>query len=251
MNTIMMENNRGFQFTAFHLRIIAIVSMFIDHIAVFSNHLILFSAIGRLAFPIFAFQIAEGYAHTKNFNKYCKKLLFFAIISEIPFNFLSPFGGIISPFYQNVLWTFLIALFIIRLIDKFKSNTQNKILLVLKVVLICAFGYYLGNITGVDYHGAGVMTVVMFYLTRNCKYKHIIQFIIYLILNLSLKGIQIYVNFFGFQFAFAIQLLALISLIPIWLYKGKQGYHSKMWTSFCYWFYPVHMMLLFLSSYII
>ena len=44
--------------------------------------------------------------------------------------------------------------------------------------------------------------------------------------------------------SFSLQALAILSLIPIWLYNGQRGYSSKAWSRFCYWFYPVHMLVL-------
>ena len=47
--------------------------------------------VGRLAYPIFAFLLVEGYIHTCNLKKYLGRLLFWAIVSEIPFNLM--YGG--------------------------------------------------------------------------------------------------------------------------------------------------------------
>ena len=72
--------------SSFVLKMIAIISMFIDHIGyVIFGKFSYFNYIGRLAFPIFAFQISEGYIHTKNLKKYFLRLFLFAIISQIPF----------------------------------------------------------------------------------------------------------------------------------------------------------------------
>lgn len=250
MDNVMTENSRGFETTAFQLRIIAIFAMIMDHaykIAGIGGEFM--TIIGRLAFPIFAFQIAEGYVHTKDFKSYLKKMLFFAIISEIPFNLVAPLGGIFDPLHQNVLWTFLIGLIILRIIDIIRNNTKNSILMAIQVVLVSMIGYFVGNIAAVDYSGIGVLTVVIFYLTRNCRYKYIMQLVAFAVLNSLLLGHSIPVNIFGLMVAIPIQLFALFALIPIWLYKGKQGYHSKNWSRFCYWFYPVHIIVLFLVTY--
>ena len=84
--------------SSFILKMIAIVSMFIDHLgyAIFSKFSY-FNYIGRLAFPIFAFQISEGYTHTKNLKRYFFRLFLFALISQVPFML---FTSIISDKYS-------------------------------------------------------------------------------------------------------------------------------------------------------
>lgn len=248
MEIINQKKFKGIEVSAFQLKVIAIVSMFLAHFSsLFNNNLnLIFTFLGRLAFPIFAFQIVEGYIYTKDFKKYLKRLFIFAIISEVPFNFLSGYP-FINPYSQNVLWTFLIGLIVIRIIDKAKSSTQNKIILYLKILLLCILGYYIGNVALVDYYGSGVLIVVLFYLTRNFRYKYIFQFIGCLILNLNLGGLNVEI----FGIIFRVQLFSLLSLIPIWMYRGKQGYTSKAWRNFCYWFYPGHIVVLVIYSILI
>ena len=74
--------------TAFTLKIIALFAMLIDHIAVaFPDTFPLwFRAVGRLAWPIFAYFLAEGFRHTKAREKFLMRLLAFAVISEIPYD---------------------------------------------------------------------------------------------------------------------------------------------------------------------
>ena len=65
--------------------------------------------LGRLAFPIFAFQIAEGFFHTSNFRNYAVRLLIFGLVSEIPFDLV--YGStILYPYHQNVMFTLLFGL---------------------------------------------------------------------------------------------------------------------------------------------
>ena len=66
-------------------------------------------------------------------------------------------------------------------------------------------------------------------------------------INIELLGGLMYpVQLFGVKFEFCQQGLALLALIPIWLYRGRQGYHSKLFQYSCYAFYPVHMLVLVL-----
>ena len=71
---------------------------------------------GRLAFPLFAFLVAEGYEHTRDFDRYFRRMLLFAVVSEIPFNLMTG-GSLINPFHQNVMFTFCIALLLLRTLD--------------------------------------------------------------------------------------------------------------------------------------
>lgn len=108
--------------SAFVLKLIACVTMFIDHIgyAIF-NGSSWFNYIGRLAFPIFAFQISEGYIHTRSIKKYLLRLFLFALVSQIPFML---FHSIISEgFYLNVIFTLLFGLISIVIYDKYNKFT--------------------------------------------------------------------------------------------------------------------------------
>ena len=72
--------------SSFVLKIIAIISMFLDHLSYsIYGHFSWLNYLGRLAFPIFAFQITEGYSHTKDLKKYFLRLGIFALISQIPY----------------------------------------------------------------------------------------------------------------------------------------------------------------------
>ena len=80
--------------------------------------------IGRLAFPIFAFMITEGFIHTQNLKKYILRLFLFAVISEIPYN-LAAGRSFLYPYSQNVLWTFLIAVIMMWAAEKYALKIEN------------------------------------------------------------------------------------------------------------------------------
>lgn len=233
---------------ALTLKILAMVFMLLDHMwATIIPGAPWMTCIGRLAFPIFAFQIAEGYFHTRDFNNYMVRMLIFALISEIPFNLMMN-GSVIYPFHQNVMFTFLEALAMIKLLDVCRS--KSKILFAAMIPLTLILGYALGLLTMVDYYGYGVLTVLVFYLSRNLKFGWLIQLGgLYLINVILMGGMDFPVTLLGQEFLISQQGLALLALIPIWLYNGKQGPHSKAVQYSCYAFYPVHMLVLSLLGF--
>ena len=64
-------------------------------------------------------------------------------------------------------------------------------------------------------------------------------------INVRMLGGQVYpMTIFGMDVELSQQGLALLALVPIWLYRGRQGHHSKAFQYACYAFYPVHMLIL-------
>ena len=101
--------NEKLPLNSLHLKLLAVVTMLIDHMGfTLFPHAVWMRAVGRLAFPIFCFLIAEGCAHTHDKKRYAGRLLLFAVLSELPFNLMCS-GQWISWNYQNVLWTLLIG----------------------------------------------------------------------------------------------------------------------------------------------
>ncbi len=227
------------------LHIIAMAFMLCDHMwaTVIPGNQWLTCA-GRLAFPIFAFMIAEGYYHTRDINKYIRRLLIFAVISEIPFN-LTYTGVWIYPFHQNVLWTFILALLCIKNIDKIKLRFNMPVTILLST--LTAAGFMLAaQLLMTDYYGYGVLTVLIFHFFRgNSLPKKLGQLIGLIAVNFfMIKGMIIPVEALGLSFEFPLQGFAVFSLIPIWLYNGKQGRRNKAIQLCMYAFYPLHMLIL-------
>ena len=100
----------------------------------------------------------------------------------------------------------------------------------------------------VDYYGTGVLTIFIFYFFRGRKWWCLAgQLLALYWVNVQLLGGLLYpVHIFGMEFEICQQGLALLALLPIWLYRGRQGYHSKPFQYACYAFYPVHMLILVL-----
>lgn len=73
------------------------------------------------------------------------------------------------------------------------------------------------------------------------------QIVCLAVLNIQVLGSYFYtVTVAGYEIKMMQQGFALLALIPIWLYRGKQGYHSKAFQYICYAFYPVHLLVLYM-----
>lgn len=238
---------KRFDISSKGLHIIAMIFMLMDHMwATLFTSADWLTSVGRLAFPIFAFMIVEGYTHTKNLQKYVLRLLLFAVITEIPFNLMVG-NSVIYYVHQNVLWTFLIGIGLIH-INELARKKEKLWLTVLTAALTTVIGFVLGHITFVDYNAAGILTVLVFYFFRGRKWWcYLGQLIGLYYINVELlQGYFFEIELFGHSFEIIQQGLALFSLAFIWLYKGRQGKKSKAFQYFCYTFYPAHMMLLWL-----
>jgi hypothetical protein len=253
------------QLTTFQIKLIAIIAMVIDHIGLFFfPQILLFRIVGRLAFPLFAWLIANGAYYSKNIKKYLTRLFFFALVAQIPFIIIN---RLIDPSFWalNVLFTLFLGLSTIFLIKKSK-NVVNTCLLILLNALIASF-------FNAEYGAMGVLAVVVFYLFFN-NFKKAIMLQICLFAIFSITPIiffialtrevnsavpamtlplclptQIYVclqvsmtfppNFIPQTL---IEPLGLFSLIFVAFYGHREGKKMKY---FFYWFYPTHLVILY------
>ena len=212
---------------ATHLRILALFLMLLDHMwaTVVPGNLWMTCA-GRLAFPIFAFQAAEGYRHTHDFKGYCKRLAIFAAVSEIPFN-LMIIGSPIFPFHQNVMLTLLLGLMACRAYDR-------------KRWLAVVGWIVLGAVTFCDYGTLGVVTVLIFHIFREYPLGQLLMLIA--INGFGYEGQQLLLG----RMEIPVQAFAILAIIPICLYNGEKGKGGKWLQYGSYVFYPLHMLILWL-----
>lgn len=218
---------------SFTLKLIAIITMLIDHTADVLVPLdqpiyIIMRAIGRLAFPIFCFLIVEGLYYTKNINKYMLRLGIFALISELPFD-LALFERTFTWDHQNVYFTLVIGLIVIYGLQKIRIHfVSNQVISFILQFIVIIAGCEIAYLLKTDYNAMGVILILMFYLFRDKKLPLIISV---LFVTIVLGG-----TFEG---------LASFALIPILLYNGLRGPKVKY---VFYAFYPVHLLCLYLFS---
>lgn len=208
---------------SFSLKIIAIITMLIDHIgAVLFPGEMVFRYIGRIAFPIFIFLLVEGFYHTRDVRKYEIRMLIFALISEIPFD-LAFSGTAFERYYQNVFFTLVIGLVMMDLMKRWEGISWKQVC----VLIACLV---LAELLCTDYGAAGILLIFTFYRFRE---KPVVKIIITAVIALVC-------------FAGVIECFCLFAFIPILLYNGKKGPSLKY---VFYAFYPVHLTILSLISF--
>lgn len=205
--------------SAFDLKCIAVVTMIIDHIGAYFFPLQLWMRyVGRLAFPIYCFLIAEGYVHTRDVKKYMGRLFVVALLSEVPFDLLW-YGTCFYAPHQNIFFTLLSGLFCICAIDRLNAYWQ-------KGLFLAAAGLLMHFVVRSDYGILGVAMILCFYIFRANAWERF----------LSVGAINIL--FYG-----GVQCAGVLALVPIQFYGGKRGPSAK---TFFYLVYPVHLLLLYL-----
>lgn len=219
--------------TAFQIKLLAIITMAIDHVGLFLfPQLTFLRMIGRLAFPLFAWLIANGAYHTHNIKAYLTRLLLFGLFSQIPFLLTNQQQ---DPFFWelNVLFTLSFGLIAIIAI----KATSNKLLWFL-ATLLCAGG---AALLKTDYGAVGVLSIIVFYLTfKNLKLMVALEVLLFT-LPYILPALR---EPPGFRFAaIGIEPLAPLALVFIALYNEKEGIKAKY---LFYVFYPVQYAVIYL-----
>lgn len=240
---------RGFRLTAAHLRWIALGAMLLDHLwAMVVPGSQWMTYVGRIAFPIFAFQIAEGARHTSDFRRYALRLLAFALVSEIPFDLMYA-STVFYPFHQNVMFTLLLGLLAVRGLDRARRKRTAGAAALGALGLLGA--WLAGTIGMVDYGGMGVLTVAVFCVFRDFPLARLGQTVCLVLLNMVFfKGEYVSLEILGHAVELQTQGFALLALIPIWLYGGEKGRSGRALQYGSYVFYPLHMLVLYLVKFL-
>lgn len=245
--------------SAFTLRVIACVSMLIDHIG-YSYGIILFRIIGRLAFPIFLFLIYNGYKHTSSKIRYALRLGLFALLSQVPFSLFCSNQWLIAR--GNVFVTLLICLLCFWMADLLRRTRIGKYICLAPWIL--AFAAYFFGFIHSDYGPKAVLmgaSLFLFYgKTLWKRFMLLVCFAGSLFYNYAISLVVAFKNYLlGASLTLAmpgywelIQLYSLFALVFIFAYNGKKGgtrgtktAQKRIQYGF-YLFYPAHMLILWL-----
>lgn len=244
--------------TGSQLKLIAMVSMFIDHFGAAILLVLLENAdivtpslsawtirnwdalvdvyyllrhIGRFAFPIYCFLLVEGFTHTRSVPKYALRLGIFALLSELPFD-LALNRSALELSSNNVFFTLALGLLSIWAMSESSKKLADKKFLqyVLYLVIAGCASLLAKYLFRCDYGAGGVLAILAIYLLRNYPVPAFLLAVGILSIDNS------------------IELYALFMVIPIALYSGQRGKPMKLGP---YLFYPLHLLLFYLLSFLL
>lgn len=193
--------------------------------------------IGRIAFPIFAFLIVEGFFHTKSLKKYIMRLSVFALIAELPYYWAFWYPADITNVLvrRNIMLTLLLGLLTIALLDVIYKTyiVSNPYFMNLFMAMVIVAGGLTLIILRGSYQefGYGVLLMVGFYLGHRSKKLSVLLFI--LIVGFLRPNIEF---------------MAILAAPILYFYNGEKGPNIKY---LFYIFYPAHLLILCLIRYVV
>ena len=212
--------------TSNQLKLLALLTMTVDHIGVqLLPQYPLLRIIGRLAFPIYAYMIAEGCAHTRNRRKYLLQMSGLALLCQLVYFFA------IGSLFQCILVTFTLSILTIYAIDSETSWHAPAALLAVIFLTVILPQLLPGTDYAVDYGLLGVLLPAAVYLGKTRKQKLLLSVILLSLLALDFGGIQWY---------------GLLALVPLALYSGQRGKWKMKWLFYLY--YPLHLVAIYSIS---
>lgn len=237
-----MRSGRGLSGTA--LQVVAVLSMTADHIgAVIMRDrqitwaivlrgmptLFILRAIGRAAFPVFAFLLAQGMLHTRSRKRFILRLALLALLSELPFD-LAFYDVVFYPYHQNIFFTLCLGAVCIAIVDY--CSKELGVVAVMIIVLVA-------QLLRTDYAALGVLTILMFWLVASKGRWGIAVVLLLFTGSWLMYGQWLY-------------LFSLLSLPLLLCYNGARGGPARQVGAMIrkwgfYFYYPAHLLVLALA----
>lgn len=270
-----MKNKSSFSISEFWLKIIGYFTMTIDHLGVFLEMSRInpelaeaCRCIGRIAFPLFVFMLVEGIMHTKHFGKYILRLSILAII-------LTSSVFIISTYFDNSfnmsnpitdLVFLALTIYLINRKDKYSFFAVLPAAYMILCFVVGMIEYnnrisveFLPIFLRCDYDIFGLALALLFYAvnplskvivkqdnieneetTQICK--NILSCLVIIAVAITFALLNKYT---GKSIGSRYVEYACIAGIPLLIYSGKRGYNKKWFQYGCYFYFPLHIVVLF------
>lgn len=220
------------------LKIIAVLSMVADHCAYFlmgpdAPFYGVFRSFGRIAFPVFAFLVAEGFANSRNRLRHFLILVLFGIISELPWHMLNGADG-----SHNVMFTLSLGVAALAVFDRLCEHGPLSFIVVLAVA---ALAWWLST----DYDWRGVLMIFLFHILRHGTMRPWLE-----------RSSTHFPSQALLQIIFTFPLMAhygiagaMLASAVIFLYDGTRGFIRGSIAKYAFYaIYPAHLLLIALCS---
>ena len=223
----MEANNQGdlHKLSGSWLKVIAMITMAIDHTAAFlpffqEHHVLYFvmRSIGRVAFIIFAFLLAEGFVYTHNRKKYGRNLIIFAFISQLPYSLIH--RHFLFYTHTNVGFTLFLAFLGMLAMEHYKEDKAKLVAILVAIIIVTIL---IKPVRGL----AGIGLVWVFFLLRSHQISRLFVGFCMIARNYT----------FGQVLGFAV----------LGLYNGRRGFIKGSIGKYTFYaFYPLHLFLLWM-----
>ena len=229
--------------SSYQLKWIAVVSMMTDHIGmIFYPEMTLFRYIGRIAFPVFAFLLVEGFFYTRDVVRYLVRLGMFAVLSEIPYDLVFQ-GSVLEFSHQNIFFTLFLSVFMMYHLSM-PGNWKVRC-----VKLFMAM--WVASILHVDYSYMGIFLVFIYYEMHRCgmtvakdnEERFRADDSVNDMIDNRRKFWFLLSGIWNFLWPGKLQRYGTLAMPVILLYNGEHGRKSKY---FFYVLYPGHLILIYL-----
>ncbi|MBQ7283259.1 MAG: hypothetical protein IJ339_02355 [Oscillospiraceae bacterium] len=226
------------------LKIIAAAAMAVDHVGAYLfPHIAMLRIIGRVAFPIFAFMVAEGCRYTRNRKKYLLNMFVLALICQLLFFPFKPLN------YVRIPVTFTLAIIIVYALDNtvktFNRDCKTRQKAVSGFVLLAAVAavWLLDKILVIDYGFYGCITPAIIYTVCCNEDGKNINILNMQLIMLASALMLVYINYGG------LQIYSFLAIPLISEYNGKR--ENLVPKYFFYIFYPLHLAIIYAVQMII
>ncbi len=248
-------------FSADMLKLTAIITMLLDHIGagIISNLIYagipisqstasvlmdiyqILRLLGRISFPIFCFLLVQGFLYTHSRFMYARNLLIFALLSELPFDYL--FFGAFTFSHQNVFWTLLIGLLTLWCVEAINKLKGSILLKNIALLLAAAAGVTASILLCTDYSWTGILLILCLYLFKKNPLLQCTLSPILFLFSLTLR----YSGAFSSPKDSLLYILNTewtVALAFLMIYRCNGRRYLKRGKYIFYAFYPLHLILL-------
>lgn len=229
------------------LRIAGLAGTFMIGLAFLYPSLSWMDGMRWFAFPIFAFLINEGYEKTLDRRLYARRLILFALISEIPHDLLRT-GRVFDYDGQNVLFTLLVGYLSICALGYVRDKLENTFVTLLAAAALSWVCYNLGKAFSFEMYAVAVPLMLAYNISGHVTYTKLLQFAVLMFFAYRSYAASLLQPASEAAFSIPAPVFALAALVLIWIYNGERGLNTLRVRYVYYCIYPFMLVVLYIMK---